>query len=76
MKISGCSKSALRRGKIFGFFFHRGIRNKKLGKVKNFRNWFTEYFFSKGQKPQGGAYSAPIHPHGLKGEKKYGLSDV
>ena len=34
-------KSALRRGKtkFFDFFFHGGIRNKKLGKVNNFQVW-------------------------------------
>ena len=34
----GKNKSALRGGKtkFVDFFFHRGIRNKKLGKVKNF----------------------------------------
>ena len=35
--ISKCSEGE--RDQIFWFFFHRGIRNKKVCKVKNFRVW-------------------------------------
>ena len=38
---TACPKSVLRGGKtkFLDFNFHRGIRNKKLEKVKNFRVW-------------------------------------
>ena len=49
------------------FFFHRGIRNKNLGKVKNFQVWVAKDLLRKGQKTTGGgAYSAPP-PSWLKG---------
>ena len=42
----GCLKSALRGGKTkFVDFFHRSIRNKKLGKVKNFQVWVAWRLF-------------------------------
>ena len=39
---------------FLNFFFHSGIRNKKLGKVKNIQPWIDFRFFSKGQKTAGG----------------------
>ena len=52
-----CSARGL--NKFSDFFFHRGIRNKNLGKVKNFQVWVAWRFLSKGQKTTGGAYSSP-----------------
>ena len=45
------------------YFIFRGIRNKKLGEVKNFQVCLM-IFFSKGQKPHGGGRTAPPPPMG------------
>ena len=41
------NKIDLRGGKtnVFDFFLHKDIRNKRLGKVKNFQVWFVRRFF-------------------------------
>ena len=38
-----CPKSALRGGKtkFLEFYFHRDVRKKTLGKVKNFQEWIA-----------------------------------
>ena len=45
--------------KFSDFFFHRGIRNNKLGKVKN--------FLVKGKNHRGGGLQCPSPSHGLEG---------
>ena len=47
----------------FGIFFFIGASFiKKVGKVKNFRNWLPEDFLSKGQKNTGTLYAPPPSP--------------
>ena len=43
-----------------------GIRNQKLGKVKNFQVWMPEDFLSKGQKSTGLEGLTNIQPDTIK----------
>ena len=45
---------------------HMGIRNQKLGKVKNFQVWMPEDFLSKGQKSTGLEGLTNIQPDTIK----------
>ena len=53
--ISKCSEWG--KTKFLDFFFHRGIRNKKVCKVKNFQVWMPHNILSNSTAP----------PHGFEG---------
>ena len=65
-----CTQNALQiqlaKMRIFDFFFIGASEIKSWEKSRIFRYGLPEDFLSKGQKPQGGTYSAPSH-HGLEG---------
>ena len=48
------------------YFFHKGIRNKKFGKVKNVQVWVARRFFEQRAKHHRGKGVQRL-PHGLEG---------